>query len=59
MARTVREAVRLTVAMCVLCALSFAGEPPSVDAQLHLDRGFRQMYNLDFAAAHDTFHQYQ
>ena len=45
--------------VCTLCLLSFAGEPASADAQLHLDRGFRQMYNLDFHAAHDTFHQYQ
>ena len=25
----------------------------------NLDRGFRQMYNLDFPGAHDTFQQYQ
>jgi hypothetical protein len=27
--------------------------------QPELDRGFRQMYNLDFSGAHDTFHVYQ
>ncbi len=27
--------------------------------QPQLDRGFRQMYNLDFAGAHDTFRVYQ
>lgn len=27
--------------------------------QPELDHGFRQMYNLDFSGAHDTFHLYQ
>jgi hypothetical protein len=27
--------------------------------QPELDRGFRQMYNLDFSGAHNTFHGYQ
>jgi hypothetical protein len=29
------------------------------DSQLPLDRGFQQMYNLDFPAAHATFRSYQ
>jgi hypothetical protein len=34
--------------------------PPNLpDPQFPLDRGFQQMYNLDFAAAHTTFLNYQ
>ncbi len=33
--------------------------PNRVVPQPELDRGFRQMYNLDFSGAHDTFHVYQ
>lgn len=42
------------------CAALTAGESPNrVVPQPELDRGFRQMYNLDFSGAHGTFHQYQ
>ena len=35
-------------------------QPPNrVIPQPELDRGFRQMYNLDFSGAHSTFHLYQ
>ena len=33
--------------------------PNRVVPQPELDRGFRQMYNLDFTGAHNTFHVYQ
>lgn len=59
MARTIRKAAWLAITVCALCLSSFASEPALADTQLHLDRGFRQMYNRDFPAAHDTFHQYQ
>lgn len=36
-----------------------AQSPNKVVPQPELDRGFRQMYNLDFSGAHDTFHVYQ
>ncbi len=32
---------------------------PAVASTPGLDRGFRQMYDLDFTGAHATFHQYQ
>jgi len=37
-----------------------SSQPPNrVVPQPELDRGFRQMYNLDFTGAHNTFHVYQ
>jgi hypothetical protein len=36
-----------------------AQSPNRVVPQPDLDRGFRQMYNLDFSGAHNTFHGYQ
>jgi len=42
------------------CAHSVAGQVSArVIPQPELERGFRQMYNLDFAGAHGTFHVYQ
>jgi len=43
----------------LLSAESFAAPPKEVEPQPGLDRGYQAMYNLDFAAAHNTFHQYQ
>ena len=43
-----------------MLAGSAAGMSPNdSDSQLPLDRGFQQMYNLDFPAAHATFRSYQ
>jgi len=43
-----------------MLAGSAAGVSPNDrDSQLPLDRGFQQMYNLDFPAAHATFRSYQ
>jgi hypothetical protein len=42
------------------CVSSCLGQAPNkVVPQPELDRGFRQMYNLDFSGAHGTFHAYQ
>ena len=42
------------------CVGSVMGQTPNrVVPQPELDRGFRQMYNLDFSGAHNTFHGYQ
>ncbi len=38
----------------VFCAAAVAGPQPS-----RLDEGYRQMYNLQFSAAHQTFHDWQ
>ena len=43
-----------------MLAGSAAGVSPNdSDSQLPLDRGFQEMYNLDFPAAHATFRSYQ
>jgi hypothetical protein len=57
-----RQIAKLTTAalLWLACAGLAAGEAPNrVVPQPELDRGFRQMYNLDFSGAHGTFHQYQ
>jgi hypothetical protein len=43
----------------VLAGTCFGQSPNKVVPQPQLDRGFKQMYNLDFPGAHDTFHVYQ
>ena len=48
------------VLLWLACAGSGSGQSPNrVVPQPELDRGFRQMYNLDFSGAHNTFHAYQ
>src|SRR5580698_419579 len=44
--------------MALGCA-SFAASPKTATPQTNLERGYLEMYNLDFSAAHDTFHGYQ
>jgi hypothetical protein len=44
--------------LALRCA-SFAAPPDSVSSQVHLSSGFADMYNLNFAGAHDTFRVYQ
>jgi hypothetical protein len=44
----------LFLAIPALCAAANASTQPTL-----LDQGYRQMYDLRFAEAHDTFHQYQ
>ncbi len=41
-----------------LVSAAFATSPEPANTP-HLSQGFQQMYNLDFPAAHDTFHAYQ
>jgi hypothetical protein len=57
-----RHITKLAAAVLFSLALvvAVAGESPSrVVPKPELDRGFRQMYNLDFSGAHGTFHEYQ
>src|ERR1017187_4122883 len=57
-----RQITRLAAAAVfwLACAGSVMGQTPNrVVPQPELDRGFRQMYNLDFSGAHNTFHAYQ
>jgi len=42
-----------------LAGASLASSPKPIDSLPNLDRGFQDMYNLDFAAAHRTFRAYQ
>jgi hypothetical protein len=46
------------LAVIVFCANCASAQTAGANSPA-LDRGFHQMYNLDFAGAHDTFHQYQ
>ena len=45
-------------AICILasalCAITLGRAEPTL-----LDQGYRQMYNLQFAEAHQTFHEWQ
>src|SRR5579864_4115973 len=50
--------VIFAVLMPSLLSAEGPATPVVQDPQM-LDRGFRQMYNLDFSAAHATFHSYQ
>jgi hypothetical protein len=57
-----RQITRLAAAafFWLSCVASMMGQSPNrVVPQPELDRGFRQMYNLDFSGAHGTFHLYQ
>ena len=57
-----RQITKLAVAACFWLACTGTGmaqSPNRVVPQPDLDRGFRQMYNLDFSGAHNTFHGYQ
>jgi hypothetical protein len=57
-----RQITRLAAAAVfwLACVGAVMGQTPNrVVPQPELDRGFRQMYNLDFSGAHSTFHRYQ
>ena len=48
------------IVLTLLCACAASAQTPGrVVPQPELERGFRQMYNLDFPGAHNTFHLYQ
>ncbi|MFZ0314397.1 MAG: hypothetical protein WAL85_16955 [Candidatus Korobacteraceae bacterium] len=53
-----RNALQASVVLALVCA-SFASSPKQTDSSPNLDRGFQEMYNLDFPAAHETFRAYQ
>lgn len=60
--RLSRHITRYLVSLALLLAgvaTGFAQGPARVVPQPELDRGFRQMYNLDFYGAHTTFRVYQ
>jgi len=50
-------ALAMIVALVLCCGVYASAQSAAYSNEL--DRGFRMMYNLDFAGAHDTFHQYQ
>ncbi len=43
----------------MLCSIGAQAQAATGADALNLDSGFRQMYNLNFKGAHDTFHLYQ
>jgi len=45
---------RICILISALCAITLGRAEPML-----LDQGYRQMYNLQFAEAHQTFHQWQ
>jgi len=49
---------RLFLLSLVFAAVSYLAVPVQASTP-DLDRGYRQMYNLDFSGAHATFHQFQ
>jgi len=49
----------LTVAVVALGAISYASTSSAMVYSPVLERGYQQMYDLNFAAAHQTFHDYQ
>ena len=58
LSRQLRNRVLLAAVVLALVSAAVAF-PKNNDAQAPLDRGFQQMYNLDFAGAHATFLSYQ
>jgi len=57
--RHLRSKACLAGVTLTLAAVGFALPPDPASSQPNLDRGFLQMYNLDFDAAHATFRNYQ
>jgi hypothetical protein len=49
----------LANAVLALGCVSFASAAKETTAQPNIERGFQQMYNLDFPNAHTTFQAYQ
>ena len=49
----------LAGALLMCSSVSFASSPKETTAQPNVERGYLQMYNLDFSAAHDTFRTFQ
>jgi len=53
------NAVAATLVVLTYATPGTAQMATRVLPQPQLERGFGQMYNLDFAGAHNTFHSYQ
>jgi hypothetical protein len=45
--------------LTLILAIGAAAWPAAAETTNLLDRGFRQMYDLQFTQAHDTFHEFQ
>ena len=54
-----REIVLLVAGVIVLAGYGMASPPAAMVYSPVLERGYQEMYNLDFSAAHDTFRGYQ
>jgi hypothetical protein len=59
LSRHVRKFLFISLWILVCATASNAQPPGRVRPQPELERGFREMYNLDFYNAHRTFHAYQ
>jgi len=59
MSRYVSRCNRGLIILFALIAPCTAQVPMRAWQQPALERGFREMYNLDFKGAHQTFHVYQ
>jgi hypothetical protein len=55
--KTLHENRLLLMPLLLAALICLAG--PAIAGTPDLDRGYRQMYDLDFVGAHATFHQYQ
>jgi len=54
-----KRALLASAMLMLLGCASFASSPKETAAQPNIERGFQQMYNLDFGTAHNTFRAYQ
>lgn len=59
MSRHIVNAVAATLVVLIYATPGTAQISTRVLPQPELERGFREMYSLDFAGAHNTFHSYQ
>jgi hypothetical protein len=59
LSQQIRRGALLACAVLALAYAGFASPPKQNDSSPKLDRGFQEMYNLDFPAAHETFRAYQ
>lgn len=55
----VGKRVLLASTMLALGCVSFASSPKQTTAQPYIERGYQEMYNLDFGTAHGTFQAYE
>jgi len=58
LSQQIRKSALLVSVVLALGCVGFASPPKQTDSP-NLDRGFQEMYNLDFPAAHETFRAYQ